>query len=135
MALYRAKSDGGGTYRFFEPEMDARPRARRELEADIREALANGEFEVFYQPLVRISTGTITGVEALVRWRHPERGMIPPAEFIPVAEDTGLIIPLGKWILGQACTEVAPWPGDICVSVNLSSVQFKRDNIQATVAE
>jgi EAL domain-containing protein (putative c-di-GMP-specific phosphodiesterase class I) len=114
--------------------MNDRMQARRQLEADLREAFERGEFEVFYQPLVRISTGATTAVEALVRWRHAERGMISPAEFIPVAEETGLIIPLGEWVLREACAEVASWPGGIRVSVNLSPVQFKRGDLAATVA-
>lgn len=135
MALDRAKKDGGGTYRFAEPEMDARMQMRRKLEEDLRDALANAELEIFYQPLIRISTGETTGVEALVRWRHPERGMISPAEFIPIAEETGLIVPIGEWTLRRACAEIASWPGNICVSVNLSPVQFKRGNLESAVAD
>ena len=125
MALYRAKADGRGTYRFFEPAMDARMKARRELEIDLRQALAAGEFELHYQPLVnRRRRDAITGCEALLRWNHPERGMVPPAEFIPVAEEIGLIVPLGEWVLRKACVDAAPWPDDIKVAVNLSPIQF-----------
>jgi diguanylate cyclase (GGDEF)-like protein len=125
MALYRAKSDGQGLYRFFEPDMDARMQARRNLEIDLRKAIANGEFELFYQPLVDMKTEYVTGFEALIRWHHPERGMVPPLDFIPIAEETGLIVPLGDWVLRQACAEAATWPGNVKIAVNLSPVQFK----------
>jgi diguanylate cyclase (GGDEF)-like protein/PAS domain S-box-containing protein len=124
-ALYRAKSDGRGLYRFFEPEMDARMQARRKLEIDLRKAIANGEFEVFYQPLVDVRTVTVTGFEALIRWNHPEHGMIPPLDFIPFAEETSLIVPIGDWVLRQACAEAATWPINVKVAVNLSPIQFK----------
>jgi diguanylate cyclase (GGDEF)-like protein len=125
MALYRAKSDGHGLYRFFEPEMDARMQARRKLEIDLRKAIANGEFELFYQPLVDMKTEYVTGFEALIRWHHPERGMIPPLDFIAVAEETGLIVPIGDWVLRQACAEAATWPSNVKIAVNLSPIQFK----------
>ena len=125
MALYRAKADGHGLYRFFEPEMDARMQVRRNLEIDLRKAIANGEFELFYQPLVDMKTEYVTGFEALIRWNHPERGMIPPLDFIPIAEETGLIVPLGDWVLRQACAEAATWPSNVKIAVNLSPVQFK----------
>src|SRR5580658_1803796 len=118
LALYRAKSDGRGLYRFFEPEMDARMQARRNLEIDLRKAIANNEFELFYQPLVDMRTEYVTGFEALIRWHHPERGMIPPLDFIPIAEETGLIVPLGDWALRQACAEAATWPSNVKIAVN-----------------
>jgi diguanylate cyclase (GGDEF)-like protein len=133
MALYRAKADGRGTYRFFESEMDARLRVRRALELDLRKALANGEFELFYQPLVNLECNQITSCEALLRWHHPERGMVPPVEFIPIAEETGLIVPLGEWVLMKACADAATWPSDIKVSVNVSPVQFKNQTLALTV--
>ncbi len=133
MALYRAKSDGHGLYRFFEPEMDARVQARRRLEIDLRQAIARSEFELFYQPLVDMKTEYVTGFEALIRWRHPERGMIPPLDFISVAEETGLIVPIGDWVLRQACAEAATWPHDVKIAVNLSPVQFKNKSLLLSV--
>jgi diguanylate cyclase (GGDEF)-like protein/PAS domain S-box-containing protein len=133
MALYRAKADGRGRYCFFEAEMDARMQARRVLELDLRKALAKGEFELFYQPLVNARTECICGLEALVRWHHPQRGMIAPLDFIPLAEETGLIVPLGEWILRQACNEAAGWADHISIAINLSPVQFKSKNLVAAV--
>ncbi len=125
MALYRAKAAGRNAYRFFEPEMDASMRARRRIESSLREAIVKGGLELYYQPVVRLADATIVGAEALLRWGHAERGMLSPAEFIPVAEETGLIIPLGEWVLRQACADAAKWPGDINVAINLSPAQFK----------
>jgi len=125
MAMYAAKSAGRRTYRFFEPEMDAKVRERRQLEIDLRHAIACGELEVFYQPCLSLKDDRITGCEALVRWRHPERGMVSPAEFIPIAEDTGLINEIGEWVLATACRDAAGWPDDIRLAVNVSPVQFK----------
>ncbi len=134
LALYRAKADGRGTFRFFEPEMDAQLQARRALEVDLRKALANREFELFYQPQINIQANEISGFEALLRWRHPERGLISPSEFIPVAEDIGLISPLGEWVVEQACNEAAAWPEGIKVAVNLSPVQFRNKGLVQTVS-
>ena len=125
LALYRAKADGRSTFRFFEPEMDAQLQARRAMEVDLRKALANREFELYYQPQINIRANEISGFEALLRWRHPERGIISPVEFIPVAEDIGLIAALGEWVVEQACLEAASWPEGIKVAVNLSPVQFR----------
>ena len=133
LALYRAKADGGGICRFFEIEMDARMQARRALELDLRKAIVNGEFELYYQPIVDVKTGQITSCEALLRWHHPERGMIAPLKFIPIAEETGLIVPLGEWVLRQACAEAARWPKNITIAVNLSPAQFKSRNLVPTV--
>jgi diguanylate cyclase (GGDEF)-like protein len=133
LALYRAKADAGGTYRFFEIEMDARMQARRALELDLRKAIVNGEFALYYQPIIDVKTERITSCEALVRWHHPERGMILPDEFIPVAEETGLIVPLGEWVLRQACAEAARWPKHVTMAVNLSPAQCKSRNLVPTV--
>ena len=133
MALYRAKENGRNGFSFFEPEMDAKMHERRTLEINLRKAIAVGEFELFYQPLMNLETSTLTGFEALLRWNHPTRGMIPPATFIPLAEDTGLIIPIGEWVLRQACNEAAKWPDDIKVAVNLSPVQFRNKNLVSMV--
>ena len=129
MALYLAKGDGRGTHRFFEREMDKRLQSRRALELDLRKAIANGEFEIYYQPILYLQTGKVSGFEALVRWNHPERGMISPGDFIPLAEETGLILPLGEWVLRTACTQAAKWPQPVGVAVNLSAMQFKGRNL------
>jgi diguanylate cyclase (GGDEF)-like protein len=133
MALYRAKADGRGTYRFFEAEMDALMRARHALEQDLRQALVNGEFELYYQPLVNLEKREISGFEALLRWHHPERGPVPPLDFIPLAESTGLIVPIGEWVLREACSEAVKWPSQISVAVNLSPTQFKMRNLPQMV--
>ena len=129
MALYRAKEEGRSRMRFFEAEMDARMQARRELELDLREALTLKEFEVYYQPLINIAESAVSGFEALLRWKHPERGMIPPAEFIPLAEEVGLINQIGAWVLKRACADVARWPDHLKIAVNLSPVQFKTGTV------
>jgi diguanylate cyclase (GGDEF)-like protein/PAS domain S-box-containing protein len=135
MALYRAKSDGGGVHRFFEREMDRAAQKRRDMEVDLRRAFANGEFELHYQPLVDIGANKISGFESLLRWQHSEKGMISPAEFIPIAEDIGLIVPLGEWVLREACMEATKWPGDVKVAVNLSALQFRSRNlVQAVIS-
>jgi diguanylate cyclase (GGDEF)-like protein/PAS domain S-box-containing protein len=128
-ALYRAKAAGRSTYRFFEADMDVRIQERRQLERDLRHALAAGEFELHYQPLLGCTTEDLVGFEALVRWRHPQRGPISPAEFIPLAEECGLIIQLGAWVLRTACREAATWPGNQRIAVNLSPVQFRHADL------
>jgi diguanylate cyclase (GGDEF)-like protein/PAS domain S-box-containing protein len=135
MALSRAKNDFRGTFSFFEAEMDARAQVRRKIELDLRDAIQNEHLQPHYQPLVDLSTGRITGFEALVRWPHPERGMISPAEFIPVAEETGLINPLGGLMLRRACMDAALWPDDVRVAVNLSPLQFRTGNLLALVMD
>ncbi|HVZ15160.1 MAG TPA: EAL domain-containing protein [Bauldia sp.] len=133
MALYWAKADQRGTWRFFEPDMDIRAHARRTLELDLRNALATNAFQVFYQPLFDLKSKRISTCEALVRWPHPLRGMISPGEFIPVAEEMGLIVELGKWVLTEACRTCATWPSDVRVAVNLSANQFRRGNVVETI--
>ena len=135
LALYRSKSEGRGAFCFFEPAMDARLQQRRQLELDLRKGLLAGEFELFYQPLVNLTRDQVSGFEALVRWRHPERGLVSPAEFIPVAEEIGLIIPLGEWVIQRACEDAATWPDTIKVAVNLSPAQFKSKNLVAAVRQ
>ncbi|QWG23335.1 EAL domain-containing protein [Bradyrhizobium sediminis] len=125
LAMYGAKAGGRRTYRFFEPAMDASAKARLAMEQDLRQALVDGGFEIHYQPLVDLRRNEVTGCEALLRWRHPERGMISPAEFVPVAEDTGLIVELGEWVLRTACAEAATWPDRVRIAVNVSPVQLK----------
>jgi diguanylate cyclase (GGDEF)-like protein len=133
MALYDAKGDGRGTFRYFEPEMNTRMKVRRELEMDLRKALATEQFELHYQPLVTLETNEVNGFEALLRWNHPARGMISPADFIPIAEETGLIIPLGDWVLRTACDEAVDWPEHIKVAVNLSPAQLSCRNLISMV--
>jgi diguanylate cyclase (GGDEF)-like protein len=125
LALYRAKAEGRGRRRFFEAEMNERVRARQLLERDLRTATSEDQFELNYQPQLNLSSGRISGFEALLRWRHPERGLIPPLDFIPLAEDTGLIVPVSQWLLGEACREARTWPDDIKLAVNLSPVHFR----------
>jgi diguanylate cyclase (GGDEF)-like protein/PAS domain S-box-containing protein len=135
MALSRAKSETRGTFSFFEAGMDARAQSRRRIEIDLRDAIQNELLRPYYQPLVDLSSGRITGFEALVRWPHPERGMISPAEFIPVAEETGLINPLGGLMLHRACMDAARWPDEVRVSVNLSPAQFRIGNLLSVVMD
>jgi predicted signal transduction protein with EAL and GGDEF domain len=133
MALYAAKTDGRRTFRFFEAEMNEQLHARRAMEIDLRLAFARREFELYYQPTIDMASGRIVGFEALLRWHHPERGMVPPGEFIALAESIGLIVPLGEWVLRQACTEAARWADEVTVAVNLSPLQFKNANLVQTV--
>jgi diguanylate cyclase (GGDEF)-like protein len=135
LAMYAAKSAGRHTYRFFEPEMDAKVRARRQMEIDLRVAIARGSLEVHYQPCISLQDKRITGCEALVRWRHPERGFVSPVEFIPIAEETGLINDLGEWVLTTACAEAATWPDDIRLAVNVSPVQFRSGTLALKITK
>jgi diguanylate cyclase (GGDEF)-like protein/PAS domain S-box-containing protein len=135
MALSRAKSEFRGTFSFFEAEMDARAQSRRKIETDLRDAIQNEGLRPYYQPLVDLKSGRITGFEALVRWPHPERGMISPGEFIPVAEETGLINALGGLMLRRACMDAAQWPDDVRVAVNLSPLQFRTGNLLSVVTD
>jgi len=135
LALYKAKEAGRGTYRFFEESMNALAQARRSLEVDLRQALANGELELHYQPLFYLDADRVGGFEALLRWNHPRRGSVSPAEFIPIAEETGLIVPIGTWVIQEACRQAAEWPDHIRVAVNVSSIQFQRPGLSHVVLQ
>ncbi len=135
MALYRAKAESRDTWRFFKPQMEADARARRSLELDLRNALANEAFEIYYQPIVDLKTNRILTCEALLRWPHRERGMISPAEFIPVAEEMGIITEIDQWVLRNACIECRQWANNINVAVNLSSLNFSRNNVPQLIRE
>jgi diguanylate cyclase (GGDEF)-like protein len=133
LALYRAKGDGRGTFCFFEPAMDLQMQTRRIMEQDLRKALPAGEFELHYQPVVNLASNEISGFEALIRWNHPTKGMIAPAEFIPLAEEIGLIVPLGEWVVRQACTTAARWPHNLHVAVNISAAQFRSPGLMQVI--
>jgi diguanylate cyclase (GGDEF)-like protein/PAS domain S-box-containing protein len=133
LALGKAKSDGRGVHRFFEPGMDRSMLERRKLETELRLALKNGDFILFYQPLLHARSEQVTGFEALVRWRHSERGVLSPAAFLPLMEETGLIVPLGAWVMRQACADAARWPEHVSVSVNLAASQFETGDLVAVV--
>jgi len=133
MALYRAKGAGRAQFHFFETGMDVRAQARRLLELDLRKAVGAGEFELFYQPIVNLAANRITGFEALLRWNHPMRGRVAPNEFIPLAEETGLIVPIGEWVIRRACKDAKMWPSDLNVAVNVSPVQFRNKSLAMTV--
>jgi diguanylate cyclase (GGDEF)-like protein len=133
LSLYRAKADGRGCFRFFQPGMDAEAQARRELEIDLRKALALRQFELHYQPLFQLDGRRLIGFEALMRWKHPERGQVSPSQFIPLAEEIGLIGPLGEWVLQTACREAASWAEPVSVAVNISPVQFRETDLLAAV--
>jgi diguanylate cyclase (GGDEF)-like protein len=139
LALYKAKSQGGNRYCLFEPALEARARERRELEEDMRKAIARNEFELHYQTIVDAAKQECCGAEALVRWRHPERGLVAPDQFIAIAEESGLIVPLGEWILRKACADAARWPSHLKVAINLSPTQFKQGDLlgvlKATLAD
>jgi diguanylate cyclase (GGDEF)-like protein len=133
MALYRAKAEGRGTFRFFDPKMGVRMQVRRQLEMDLRNALIEGQFQLHFQPLIEVDTGRIVAAEALVRWQVGNGPMIPPSEFIPLAEEIGLIIPLGQWILQHACRIAATWPEHVRIAVNLSPVQFRHPGLLGVI--
>lgn len=134
LALYKAKMEGRGTCRSFEPGMDARLQERRQLESELALGVTNEQFVVYYQPLHDAKTSKLTGFEALVRWNHPRLGLLPPAEFIPMAEETGVIDTLGEWIMQRACADAAKWPLPVKVAVNLSPAQFKQQGLPLQVA-
>jgi diguanylate cyclase (GGDEF)-like protein len=133
LALYRAKAAGRNTWRFFEESMNARAQHRRSIEVDLRQALRNGELELHYQPQLDLAQGRIGAFEALIRWHHPTRGMIPPTEFIPIAEESGLIVPIGAWVIQEACRRAATWPDPIRIAVNVSSIQFGQPGLAQAV--
>jgi diguanylate cyclase (GGDEF)-like protein len=133
MALYRAKGAGRAQFHFFETEMDVKAQARRVLELDLRKAVGASEFELFYQPIVNLAENRITGFEALIRWNHPTRGRVPPNDFIALAEETGLIVPIGDWVIRQACKDATMWPSDLNVAVNVSPVQFRNRSLAMAV--
>jgi EAL domain-containing protein (putative c-di-GMP-specific phosphodiesterase class I) len=135
MALYQAKSQGRGTWCWFEDKMEVSAQARRNLEIDLRNALESDSLELYYQPLFNLKTKRIPTCEALLRWPHHQRGMISPAKFIPLAEETGMIVEIGNQVLYKACLECRRWPGDIAVAVNFSPIQFERSNVPALVRE
>jgi diguanylate cyclase (GGDEF)-like protein/PAS domain S-box-containing protein len=134
LAMYGAKADGRRTYRFFEPAMDAQAKARLTLERDLRQTLVDGGFEIHYQPVLDLDSDQVTSCEALLRWRHPQRGMISPADFVPVAEETGLIVELGEWVLRTACAEAATWPPHVRLAVNVSPIQLKCPTLSLKIA-
>jgi EAL domain-containing protein (putative c-di-GMP-specific phosphodiesterase class I) len=134
LALYRVKSEGRNGYRFFEQEMDDEAESRHLLQGDLRESLARKEFELYFQTIFDAKTRMVCGAEALVRWQHPVRGTIPPAQFVQLAEEIGVIVPLGEWILAEACRVAAGWPAHIKIAVNLSPAQFRSPNLVDMVA-
>jgi diguanylate cyclase (GGDEF)-like protein len=133
LALYRAKEAGRGTFAFFERSLNERAQERRQIETDLRLAVERGEFELHYQPLFDLEQNRICSFEALLRWKHPARGLVLPAEFVPIAEDTGLIVPIGAWAVREACRQAVRWPEDVRVAVNVSAVQFHRGGLQEIV--
>ncbi len=135
LALYQSKGDGRGVMRYFETRMDDQLRARCQLEADLKESLERNEFALNFQPLFRSATKEICAVEALLRWQHPQRGLVSPGTFIPIAEDSGLIVPIGKWVIDEACRIASQWPAHIRVAVNVSATQFRKDTLVLAVAE
>jgi diguanylate cyclase (GGDEF)-like protein len=135
LALYRAKQDGRGVFRFFEPGLDAAARQRRQVELDLREALHKGQFRLDYQPIFDLKSDSICGFEALMRWDHPTRGVVSPVEFIPIAEESGLIVAMGEWAMHEACREATRWPGPLRVAVNVSAIQFRNSGFANIVVQ
>jgi len=133
LALYAVKAGGRGTHKFYDRSMSKEFNDRRQIEMDLREAIERNELELHYQPIINLRRKVITGFEALARWRHPARGVVPPATFIPLAEDSGLILPLGDWVLAEACRRAAQWPNDLKIAVNLSPVQFSDPKLLSTI--
>jgi diguanylate cyclase (GGDEF)-like protein len=135
LALYRAKHDGRGGYRFFEAEMDAEAQKRRQMELDLHDAIAEGQLSLMFQPLFDLNQGRVSAFEALLRWHHPTRGLVSPVDFIPLAEDTGLIIPIGEWVIREACRVARGWPDHVRVAVNVSPVQFRNPGLNTVILQ
>jgi diguanylate cyclase (GGDEF)-like protein len=135
LALYRAKSEGKGTYHFFEASLDDEARRRRQMELDLRQTVREGGFELHFQPLYSLSEQRLKGFEALIRWNHPQRGLVGPGEFIPLAEETGLIVQIGEWVIREACAQAAQWPGELSVAVNISPRQFSSPALAQTIVQ
>ena len=135
LALYRAKHDGHGGFRFFEPAMDAEARKRRQMELDLRDAISEGQLSLMFQPLFNLAESRVSAFEALLRWNHPERGMVSPVDFIPLAEDTGLIVPIGEWVVREACRVARAWPDHVRIAVNVSPVQFRSPGLAAVILQ
>jgi diguanylate cyclase (GGDEF)-like protein len=135
LALYRAKQEGRAAFRYFEASLDEAARARRQLELDLREALQKGQFLLEFQPILSLQSDHIIGFEALLRWEHPARGRVGPTEFITVAEDTGLIVPIGEWVLQEACRQAATWPDDLRVAINVSALQFRSSSLKGVIVQ
>jgi len=133
LALYRAKGDGRGVFRFFQPAMDLQMQTRRLMEQDLRKALPAAEFELYYQPVVNLASNEVSGFEALIRWNHPQHGLVSPGTFIPLAEEIGFIVPIGEWVIREACATAAKWPGDARVAVNISAVQFRNPGLMQVI--
>ncbi len=135
LALYRAKHDGHGSFRFFEAAMDAEARKRRQMELDLREAISGGQLSLMFQPLFNLAESRVSAFEALLRWNHPERGLVSPVDFIPLAEDTGLIVPIGEWVVREACRVARSWPDHVRIAVNVSPVQFRNPGLAAVILQ
>jgi diguanylate cyclase len=134
LALYRAKNEKRGTFRFFEASMDEHLQARQQLEQDLRVAITHGQLRIYYQPMLNCATGKLVGYEALLRWHHPSRGLIPPLDFIPMAEETGLIVEIGQWVIETACKEAAEWQEPLWIAINVSPVQIRQSDLRSVVA-
>jgi EAL domain-containing protein (putative c-di-GMP-specific phosphodiesterase class I) len=135
LALHLAKAGGSSTYHFFEQSLDEEAHSRRQTEIDLRQALRDGDFELYYQPLFNLAQDRFTGFEALIRWNHPTRGMVSPVEFIPLAEETGLIVPIGEWVIREACRQATVWPEDLSIAINISPKQFSNSGLTSTILQ
>ena len=129
VALYAAKSGGRNDFRVFQPELTEAADRQKSMEGELREAISSQQFELHYQPVIDVRTGAVAGVEAFVRWHHPSKGLLAPDQFLPLAESSGLMLPLGEWILRQACLDAAAWPSNIRIAVNIAASQFDHGNL------